>query len=185
MNIRRLLPADAPAYRALMLDAYARDPEAFTASVEERAPLPLPWWEGRLRDDAQADQVVVGAFIDAQLAGVAGIGFETRPKLRHKCNLFGMAVLPAFRRRGLGQALVNAAIEFAASRSGIRLIQLTVTDGNAAARTLYQQCGFVPFGVEPLAVALGSGYVSKLHMWRDLRAPLASRASGEGSTGLQ
>jgi ribosomal protein S18 acetylase RimI-like enzyme len=171
MNMRRLLPADAPAYRALMLDAYAREPDAFTASVDEREPLPLAWWEGRLLDEAQAKQVVLAAFIDAQLAGVAGIAFETRPKLRHKCNLFGMAVLPACRRRGLGRALVHEALAFAASRPGIRLIQLTVTDGNTAARMLYEQCGFVPFGIEPLAVAVGSGHVSKLHMWRDLRAP--------------
>ncbi|MBS0426345.1 MAG: GNAT family N-acetyltransferase, partial [Proteobacteria bacterium] len=47
MPVRRLAPADAPAYRALMLDAYARHPEAFTSTVAEREPLPLAWWEAR------------------------------------------------------------------------------------------------------------------------------------------
>ena len=31
-------------------------------------------------------------------------------------------------------------------------------------------CGFVRFGVEPLAVAGGSGYVAKVHMWHRVDA---------------
>jgi len=46
------------------------------------------------------------------------------------------------------------------------VVQLTVSDVNAAARALYEGCGFTAFGVEPMAVALGDGYVDKVHMWR-------------------
>ena len=49
-------------------------------------------------------------------------------------------------------------------------MQLTVTEGNEPAVGLYESCGFVRFGVEPLAVAVGSGYVSKVHMWRRVDA---------------
>ena len=54
MAIRRLLPPDATAYRALMLEAYAAHPDAFTSSLDERASLPLSWGQKRLADEATA-----------------------------------------------------------------------------------------------------------------------------------
>ena len=147
--VRRLHPGDAQAYRALMLDGYARDPEAFTSTAAERAALPFSWWQARLREDSDAPEIVLGAFDDARLAGAAGLSFETRERARHKGTLFGRVVAQAARRRGHGRALVLAALDAARARSGVRVVQLTVTDGNAAARALYESCGFTAFGVEP------------------------------------
>jgi hypothetical protein len=36
------------------------------------------------------------------------------------------------------------------------------------AQALYSACGFVPFGEEPLAVAVGEGFATKVHMGCDL-----------------
>ena len=165
MTIRRLVPAQAPEYRALMLEAYESHPDAFTSSVSERAALPLSWWESRLAAGHEPSEVVIGAFQNAELAGVAGLSFESREKIRHKATLFGMYVPSRFRGLGLGRQLVFAALEFARSRGNVKIVQLTVSQGNTAAETLYRRCGFVEFGVEPFAVAAASGYVSKLHMW--------------------
>jgi len=33
---------------------------------------------------------------------------------------------------------------------------------------LYERSGFVEFGVEPYAVAVGESFVSKVHMWCDI-----------------
>jgi GNAT superfamily N-acetyltransferase len=164
MVIRRLVPTEAPEYRALMLEAYERHPDAFTSSVAERAALPPSWWESRLAHGDRPAELVFGAFQNVELAGVAGLSFESRKKLRHKAALFGMFVPPRFRGLGLGRQLVVAALEFARSRAGIKIVQLTVTQGNASAEALYRSCGFVEFGVERFAVAVGSGYVSKVHM---------------------
>ena len=149
-----------------MLDAYERHPDAFTSSAAERAALPPAWWEKRLAPGDNAADVVLGAFIDATLAGVVGLSFETRTKARHKATLFGMYVPPSSRHAGLGRTLVDAALAHAAARPGIAIVQLTVTAGNTSAQTLYERCGFIPFGTEPYAVALGGGFVSKVHMWR-------------------
>jgi ribosomal protein S18 acetylase RimI-like enzyme len=169
-SVRRLLPADAEAYRALMLEAYARHPDAFTSSVDERRALPLSWWRKRLDPSPLADQIVVGGFEGDRLVGAAGLQFEPREKARHKALLFGMYVAPESRQGGWGRRLVLAVMEQAASRGGVRIVQLTVTEGNAQAQALYERCGFKPFGIEPFAMALEGRFLSKVHMWRDLVA---------------
>ena len=169
IQVRRLGPADAATYRTLMLEAYERHPEAFTSSVAERASLPLSWWEARVNADANAHEMVLGAYKGSRLSGVAGLSFESREKARHKAHLFGMYVPHPMRKGGIGKALVLGVLEYAQQRAGVKVVQLSVTDGNQAARGLYERCGFVPFGVEPFAVALGADFVSKVHMWCDLR----------------
>jgi RimJ/RimL family protein N-acetyltransferase len=169
--VARLARDRAAAYRALMLEAYALHPDAFTSSVAEREPLPLRWWEARMGSEATAHQVVFGALVDDTLAGVAGIGFEQREKATHKATLFGMYVPDRFRQLGLGRRLVAAVLDHAKSRPATLLVQLTVTDGNAAAQRLYESCGFIRFGTEPLAVRVGAGYVNKVHLWRLVRSP--------------
>ena len=79
-----------------------------------------------------------------------------------------MYVSPASRQGGFARQLVQAILEEAASRQGVTIVQLTVTEGNAAAQTLYESCGFKSFGVEPYAVALGDAFLSKIHMWRSV-----------------
>jgi RimJ/RimL family protein N-acetyltransferase len=169
VTIRRLMPEDVLDYRDLMLEAYARHPDAFTSTASERAALPMSWWQSRLDAAPLASEVVFGAFEHNRVIGVAGLSFATREKISHKATLFGMYVPPAFRQQGVGRELVLATLEHARTRPGVVLVQLTVTQGNAGARALYERCGFVPFGVEPLAVSVGPDLVSKVHMWCDLR----------------
>lgn len=168
MNIQRLGPTWAPAYRQLMLDAYARHPEAFTSSPEERAALPLDWWERRLQEDDQAHERVWGATRGADLLGVVGLGLESREKVRHKATLFGLYVPDRHRRLGIAKGLLDELLTHAQGLSGLRVVQLTVTEGNAAALALYGQAGFNLFGSEPLAVAVGDSLLTKLHLWCDL-----------------
>ncbi|WLH38468.1 GNAT family N-acetyltransferase [Pseudomonas sp. FP2196] len=165
MWIERLDASHALAYRELMLEAYDRHPQAFTSSVRERAAMPLSWWEARLTSKLD---VVLGAFEAGTLAGIVGLAFEPREKARHKVTLFGMYVSADFRQHGLGFELVQAAITQAQKQPELKLIQLTVTAGNDAAFKLYQRCGFIQFGLEPLAVRVGEDYFDKIHMWREL-----------------
>lgn len=165
LQIRRLNPNHAAAYRAIMLQAYESEPEAFTATVAERESLPLTWWENRISEQPDASALVFGAFSDAQLAGVAGLRYERRPRTLHKAKLFGMFVLPAFRGYGIARRLVQAVLSQARSTPGMQVVQLTVTASNAAAVQLYSVCGFVPFGTEPFANKVDERFVSVLHMW--------------------
>ncbi len=165
MEIIRLKPAHVAEYRALMLDAYDREPDAFTATVSERAPLDLEWWASRVSDDPESDEMVFGAFVGGRLVGVAGLRYDQRERTAHKAELYGMAVLPQFRGRGIARSLVEAALGQARSTPGTEVVRLRVTEANEAAVRLYETCGFVPFGTEPLGIRVGERYLSIVHMW--------------------
>lgn len=174
-TVRRLVPVDAKAYRALMLEGYAATPDAFTSSVAERQALPLAWWAARLAQGPDTAQLVCGAFVADALVGAAGLAFEQRERTRHKALLFGMVVRQASRGQGIGKALVAAVLQEAARDPFARVVQLTVTDTNSAALRLYQACGFAIFGTEPMAVRLDGRDIAKVHMWR--RVERAGQAS--------
>lgn len=170
MRVALLHEADAPAYRALMLEAYERDPDAFTSTVDERASEPLSFWVERIAG-AGGRSVVFGGFDGPRLVGSVALEFSARPKTWHKAKVLAMYVVPASRGAGFGRALVEAAIAHAAGRPGLRVLTLTVTEGNPAAIRLYQRCGFEAFGTEPLAIGTPRGYLAKVHMWRAVDAP--------------
>jgi ribosomal protein S18 acetylase RimI-like enzyme len=163
------------AYRELMLEAYARHPDAFTSTAQERAAMPDAWWSERLGSGERTRSLALGVFLDGEMAGAVALTFETKPKTRHNASLVGMYVRERFRGRGVGRSLVDAALAAARARPGLRLVQLTVSEHNAQARTLYERCGFVAFGLEPMAMLGPEGPVAKCHMWCDLDG--ASRRS--------
>jgi RimJ/RimL family protein N-acetyltransferase len=167
MRIAALSAADAPRYRALMLHAYASAADAFASTAEERAAQPESWWVARIADPMGLSQAF-GAFDGEELVGTATIGFSATPKTRHKALLIGMFVREADRGRGVGKAVLRAALAAAAARSGVQVVTLTVTEGNVPAIALYEDCGFRVFGVEPMAIATTAGFKSRVHMWLPL-----------------
>jgi GNAT superfamily N-acetyltransferase len=60
-------------------------------------------------------------------------------------ELVSMWVRPRARGRKVGAALVMAVADWARGR-GLSRLNLWVTDGNHAARALYERCGFTPAG---------------------------------------
>lgn len=169
LHVAPLTAADVAHYRELMLHAYAAAPDAFVATPEERAAEPESWWLARIADPKGLSQAF-GAWLAGELVGTVTIEFSARPKTRHKAQLIGMFVSEAARGLGAGRALVRAALRAAAARPGLRVLTLTVTDGNRPAIRLYEGCGFRAFGVEPMAIAMPDGFRSKVHMWLELGA---------------
>ncbi len=169
MVLRRLTPEDAVAYRAMMLEAYSGTPIVFGTAPHEAVAQPDSWWRARCSADPDSAQLVIGAFDDDKLVGVLGVQFAQRERERHKATLFGMFVKPAARGAGVGRALIEAALEAARAREGVRVAQLAAIDGNDGALRLYERCGFVRWGVEPMCFANPEReFVARVQLWREL-----------------
>jgi len=168
VSIRRLAAADLRAYKALrdrMLEDY---PEAFTsdASTERgrRADDYLP----RLGlDRPEGGHLLLGAWHGAELVGAIGLERDRRDKVRHIGHVIGMMVKPDAQARGVGQALLEAAMREARA-AGLELLTLSVTEGNDAALHLYERAGFARYGTLRKALRIGDRYHAKVHMVREL-----------------
>ena len=131
-------PQHAAAWRAAT-QAYANDPmggsQTLSAEVLERNVAALASWP---------TAVVFLAFADGggDVAGMAtcfrGWGtFQAKPLL----NVHDLAVMPAYRRRGVGRALLQAVIA-QAQHEGCGKVTLEMVGANAKARALYESLGF-------------------------------------------
>lgn len=146
LDIRVLMPDDAEAYQSLRLAGLAECPSAFASSHAEESGLPLETVADRL--SPKANGVVFGAFVQTGLVGAVGVYRESPMKLAHKAHLWGVYVMPASRRCGVGQKLLAEALAFAAVQLQVRQINLGVNAGNTAAIRLYERLGFRQFGFE-------------------------------------
>jgi ribosomal protein S18 acetylase RimI-like enzyme len=105
---------------------------------------------------------------DDEVVGYVALGRRTPLKSnRHVADIRGLAVAPRCQGRGLGRALVAAAVDAARAR-GARKLTLRVLGPNAAARALYESCGFVVEGVLRDEFLLAGRYVDDVLMARDL-----------------
>jgi RimJ/RimL family protein N-acetyltransferase len=169
LDIRRLGPTHADAYRALRLRGLKEHPDAFTSSFDEESAKPIAATATRLAADS--GDAVYGAFVEGKLAGVLGLAREPRKKNRHKAVVFGMYVAPEHGGRGLGAALLAYVIAEAKRQPDLEQLVLTVTQPNDAARMLYERSGFRSFGVEPRAIRVDDTYFDKNHMILFLASP--------------
>ncbi|MER6027817.1 GNAT family N-acetyltransferase [Streptomyces sp. NPDC001851] len=85
----------------------------------------------------------------------------------HVLQIQGLAVAEEARGRGLGRALIRAAVEEARTR-GARRLSLRVLGHNAPARALYESEGFAVEGVQPGEFLLDGAYVDDVLMGRRL-----------------
>jgi len=175
MKMRTLAPDDVEAYRALRLEALRDEPEAFSSDYEENARFPIEVFAQRIA--AGRDRWVLGAFDGAALVGVAGYLRSEGAKSRHKAMVWGMYVTPRARRRAVAADLLARLIAQARTEPGLQQLVLSVTVGNAAARSLYARAGFVTYGIEPRSMRVAGRFLDEEQMVLDLRRESDSRSA--------
>jgi ribosomal protein S18 acetylase RimI-like enzyme len=116
--------------------------------------LPFPgseaeafWRERVLPAMGAGTRTVLAAESDGRIAGSVQLSTETPPNQPHRADVTKLLVHPAFRRRGIGRALMLA-LEQEAHLRGRSLITLDTTTGGAA-EPLYAALGYITVGVIP------------------------------------
>lgn len=108
------------------------------------------------------------AELDGRLVGYIRLGHPTElVSNAHVRQIQGLVVAAQARGRGVGRALLDAAMD-EARRQGALRITLRVLGHNAPARKLYETAGFAVEGVQPGEFFLAGKYVDDVLMGRSL-----------------
>lgn len=106
------------------------------------------------------------ALVDGRIVGFIRIGLPTPlASNAHVRQIQGLAVAAEARGRGVGRALLRAALE-EARRQGARRVTLRVLGHNLPARRLYESTGFAVEGVQPGEFYVAGRYVDDVFMGR-------------------
>jgi len=127
LSVRPLDAGDSAAlaqFARLSDDAWEGSPDAFPSREGEA-----------LRAAADPGRLILLAF-----QGSEAMGYLSGLRLDGALGIDGIAVLPRFRRRGIGRELLLSALRSGTGRSPAML--LTVREDNLAARELYRSVGF-------------------------------------------
>ena len=145
--IRSAEPEDAPLmlrYMKIMLGEtpfLLRTPEEFDYTPEEEARI-----LSKRRDDPRTLMLV--AEVDGQIIASADISSHgAKSRVMHRGEL-GISVRKDYWRQGIGSALMERLIAFAA-QGGYEQIELTVESKNQRALRLYLKYGFMVYGTRP------------------------------------
>lgn len=172
LNVRRLRAEDAADLVALRREALETDPLAFGASADDDRGLSLEFVRSSLAD--HQEQAMFGYFDGDSLSGMIGVIRAARVKRRHTGSIWGMYVTPGARNKGVGRALLEAAVQQARGW-GLDQVQLEVTEAAPAAKRLYEAVGFRSWGREPRALHWKGRFVDEHHLVLELRSPPGDR----------
>jgi [ribosomal protein S18]-alanine N-acetyltransferase len=111
----------------------------------ERASFPVPWPDYAFSQEIQANRLAHYLVIRA---GGETVGYGGMWLMVDEAHVTTFAVLPDWRRRGVGGYLLSALMELA-TELGARVATLEVRVSNRPARALYARFGFRPVGVRP------------------------------------
>jgi RimJ/RimL family protein N-acetyltransferase len=159
--VRPAVPADADALVELGRDV-AAEPELWLTYDRTRGD------ERRNVRGAQRDANVAVLLAETEegVVGRLSIARDRSPLSRHVAE-FGLMVAASARRRGIGSALMEEAMNWARDRGIVRL-ELTVFPHNAPAIALYRRLGFQEEGILRRRYLIDGRYVDAMLMGRDL-----------------
>ena len=141
-HIHRAQPDDWPRVRAIRLRALEEAPDAFSSTWQREHAWAPGIWQDRLSATDVATFIATSTATDEDAGMVVGAPYDGRPGT---AGLFGMWVAPEARGRGVGDALVEAMVDWARAMAFTSVL-LEVADANHIAIALYARHGFTRNG---------------------------------------
>jgi RimJ/RimL family protein N-acetyltransferase len=157
--IRHATVSDANLYEAFMADIFAEDldtlcPRAHASNLDQ-----VQSW---IAAHTGESSVIFLAERQLKIVGSINLTRFMRPHTDHAVGL-GLNVKLGERGKGIGKALLQAALSWFKTTHAIERIELEVTSNNGPAIHLYEAFGFTCEGVKRKAVKKGSQYLD-LHV---------------------
>lgn len=113
-------------------------------------------------------QVFLLAYSGNKLVGDSDL--ELKEKVEKHIGLFGIAVLKAFRTKGVGSLLMEKVIEESAKNfKGLRIVELWAFGNNPIAQKMYKKFHFKEYGILPFGVKHKNKFVHRVHMFKELK----------------
>ncbi len=147
VQIQRTLATEHTLVRKLRLAALRDAPDAFGETLNDAMERPDEYWI-ELTDSLAKKHAMFTATVEGAVRGsVFGIRDDRNP---NGGRLGGMWVDSAYRRRGLGLALLEAVVDWATSQ-GFDAVRLWVPVHSPRAKSLYLKASFKPTGITSVA----------------------------------
>ena len=145
VRVTEATPQDWQVVRQLRLASLADEPDAFGSTLEQEVERPEHAWRERLRAPTAATLVAWVTGEDGQARPVGLVMVAPAFGSPEDAGIYGVWVAPSARGRGVGDALLEAALAHARAAGHGRGV-LDVGDHNAPAQALYARHGFAPTG---------------------------------------
>jgi len=164
ITYRILQPADAPAYRAIRLEALRLFADNFGSSYEDESAKPKLAFETYIEQQTPG-KFIVGAFDNNVLIGICGFARQDAKKTQHGGTIIQMYVNAQYSGKGYGLALLQTTVQRAFSLPGVEQLILGVVGANINAIKIYERAGFTAVGVWPNYFMLDNGqYLNQVLM---------------------
>jgi ribosomal protein S18 acetylase RimI-like enzyme len=168
MKIRKLTTNDYDAYFSLRLESLQQCPAMYATDANDWQAAPRGVIEKHLVLSESDQSPILSAWHGDALVGLIGLMVDTRPTVRHKATLWGFYVLPAIRRQGVGQALVQSIISAANMVPHLEQLRAVVAVDGEGVMRFFESCGFREYGREPRAKCLAGVYHDQVYFWYPL-----------------
>ncbi len=128
-----------------LVTTYPEDGADFTVEKEKE------WVKNHAEGDGK---LLVVAEVNGEIVGSADMHNGERKRIQH-VGTFGITVLKDYRDLGIGRALVQTLLDFAAAQPVIEKVAMGVFSNNTRALNLYKKLGFIEEGRKVKEIKIG------------------------------
>lgn len=147
IRIEPIVPENLAAFIDVRLRALQESPWAFGSTYARERAFTVEEWRMRLERWNGKKGAGFLAIEDTEVCGIAGALLDEKDSKR--AQLVSMWTAPTHRRKGIGRALVEEVLGWAAQH-GVESLLLMVTSKNESAMRFYEELGFKGTGrMEP------------------------------------
>lgn len=169
IKIEPLIPEHASSLNELLKVGLTEFPSSFTTDLSDIENRPDQVVADHLHDLQSSNDFRLGAFFgDSELIGTVRLIRLQGPKQLHAAEIVFLLVHRDYQNQGIGQQLMESAIERAKQITGLEHLHLSVSLDAKAAVRLYEKVGFRSTGVIKQQIKIGDRYHDLSTMWLSL-----------------